>query len=194
MPRLRSRGFCFAIIWPFGHLGCGVNATSRFTLLHRKNLYLLAVFASLTLFYRDKGILSQMTKWSQLQMKINLEKFLERLKELRGDGSVAALARRIGIKQNTFDLYIKGRRKPSVELVFSIIHNCGVSFEWLFGLSDTRGPAQVAAQKQSPLSTVHSQTRGAALAPRSDSDLLAEIRALKARVAALESQPAFACG
>ena len=127
-------------------------------------------------------------------MKINLEKFLERLKELQGDGSVAALARRIGIKQNTFDLYIKGRRKPSVELVFSIIHNCGVSFEWLFGLSDERAPSQVNALKQSPLSTVHSQTRGAALAPRSDSDLLAEIRALKARVAALESQPAFACG
>ena len=78
-------------------------------------------------------------------MKINLEKFLERLKELQGDGSVAALARRIGIKQNTFDLYIKGRRKPSVELVFSIIHNCGVSFEWLFGLSDVRRADPVAA-------------------------------------------------
>ena len=127
-------------------------------------------------------------------MKINLEKFLERLKELQGDGSVAALARRIGIKQNTFDLYIKGRRKPSVELVFSIIHNCGVSFEWLFGLSDVRGTAQVAAPIQSPRSTVRTSSRDAVLAPQSDSDLLAEIRALKARVAALESQPAFACG
>ena len=127
-------------------------------------------------------------------MKINLEKFLERLKELQGDGSVAALARRIGIKQNTFDLYIKGRRKPSVELVFSIIHNCGVSFEWLFGLSDVRGTAQVAAPIQSPRSTVRTSSRAAVLAPQSDSDLLSELRALKARVAALESQPTFACG
>ena len=120
-------------------------------------------------------------------MKINLDKFLERLKELQGDGSVAALARRIGIRQNTFDLYIKGKRKPSVELVFSIIYNCGVSFEWLFGLSDVRDVAQTAAPSQ--LKKIIGRPP-----QRFDADLIAEIRALRARVDALESRPAFACG
>lgn len=123
-------------------------------------------------------------------MKINLEKFLERLKELQGDGSVAALARRIGIKQNTFDLYIKGRRKPSVELVFSIIHNCGVSFEWLFGLSDVRTRSSDSA----PASTHQSARFTSAEFSPPSSDLLKQIRQLEFRVKALESQPSYACG
>ena len=127
-------------------------------------------------------------------MKINLEKFLERLKELQGNGSVAALARRIGIRQNTFDLYMKGRRKPSVELVFSIIHNCGVSFEWLFGLSDERGPSMPVAPIRADASAGSPLSDASAFPACVNQDLLAEIRALKARVAALESQPTFACG
>ena len=121
-------------------------------------------------------------------MKINLEKFLERLKELQGDGSVAALARRIGIRQNTFDLYIKGLRKPSVELVFSIIHNCNVSFEWLFGLSDVRARPHTSAGALPPIVQPTSHQPSTA-------DLLAEIRELKSRVRALESSAGttFAC-
>lgn len=127
-------------------------------------------------------------------MLLNLTLFKQRLKELQGDMSVAAFAKSLAISQPAMNYYIKGERKPSVELMMKLCYYYHVSFEWLVGLSDERGPAQTAAPIQSPRSTVRSPTRVAALAPQSNSELLAEIRALKARVSALESQPAYACG
>lgn len=137
-------------------------------------------------------------------MKINMQKFLSRLKELQGDKSVAAFARCLGIRQNTFDLYIKGLRKPSVDLVFSIIYNCGVSFEWLFGLSDVRTPVKeaaptVAAPPAVPATTAAKRPKNCpgAKYPDPNAALLVEVRELTARVKALEaaaSKPAFACG
>lgn len=137
-------------------------------------------------------------------MKINMQKFLSRLKELQGDKSVAAFARCLGIRQNTFDLYIKGLRKPSVDLVFSIIYNCGVSFEWLFGLSDVRTPAKAAAPSPAAAPSAadlaaakRSKNSPGAKYPDPNAALLAEVRELTARVKALEAaaaHPAFACG
>ena len=112
-------------------------------------------------------------------MLLNLTLFKQRLKELQGDMSVAAFAKSLAISQPAMNYYIKGERKPSVELMMKLCYNYHVSFEWLVGLSDERGQTQVTAPVQSP---------------QSNSDLLAEIRALKARVTALESQPAYACG
>ena len=50
------------------------------------------------------------------------------------------------MQQSTLDLYLKGKRKPSVEFVYCVCRRCGVSADWLLGLSEDGGPqAQDAA-------------------------------------------------
>ena len=124
-------------------------------------------------------------------MDYKFKAFLRRLKELQGHESVSAFARRLEIPQKSLDCYIKGEHKPSVDLLLRVSTKCGVSADWLLGLSDERGLAQTAAPSAVPPQTKKNLGR---LSMQSDADLLAEIRALKARVAALESQPAYACG
>lgn len=50
--------------------------------------------------------------------------------------SVSQFARKIGMNQKTVDFYMKGQRKPSVELIFSVCSSCNVSADWLLGLDD----------------------------------------------------------
>lgn len=103
----------------------------------------------------------------------------DRLRELRGSMSQSDFAAKIGVKQTSYSSWERGVKDPLAQTLVQISNTLGVSADWLLGLSDERGPAQTAAPIQSP---------------QSNSDLLAEIRALKSRVAALESQPAYACG
>ena len=64
-----------------------------------------------------------------------MDKFLERLNECRNGMSVSAFSRFLGMNQKTLDLYIKGLRKPSVELIVSVCSKCGRSSDWLLGLA-----------------------------------------------------------
>lgn len=64
-------------------------------------------------------------------------KFLERLNHCRNGMSVSAFSRFLGLNQKTLDLYMKGERKPSVELVMAVCSKCGCSADWLLGLSET---------------------------------------------------------
>ena len=66
--------------------------------------------------------------------------FVMRLRDLQGEESVSAFARRLQIKQQTLDACIKGQRKPSAELIYKVACNCHVSADWLLGLSDQRSP------------------------------------------------------
>lgn len=117
--------------------------------------------------------------------------FISRLKELRGSMSTSAFARMLDMPQTTLNSYFNGIRKPSVELVKRICVKCGCTADWLLGLSDVRDYTKPSAPSAAPPQTKKNLGR---LSMQSDADLLDEIRALKARVAALESQPAFACG
>ena len=84
-----------------------------------------------------------------------MKNFLERLNECRNGMSVSAFARFLGLNQKTLDLYIKGERKPSVELVLAVCSKCGRSADWLLGTSseehleqtDWRARAIVAEKK-----------------------------------------------
>lgn len=84
-----------------------------------------------------------------------MKKFLERLNECRNGMSVSAFARFLGLNQKTLDLYIKGERKPSVELVLAVCSKCGRSADWLLGTAsieeleqtDWRARAIVAERK-----------------------------------------------
>ena len=62
-----------------------------------------------------------------------MQKILERLNECRNGMSVSAFARLLGLNQKTVDLYLKGERKPSVELVLAVCSKCGRSADWLLG-------------------------------------------------------------
>lgn len=64
-----------------------------------------------------------------------MQKILERLNECRNGMTVSAFARLLGLNQKTLDLYLKGERKPSVELVLAICSKCGRSADWLLGTS-----------------------------------------------------------
>lgn len=63
-----------------------------------------------------------------------MQSFLERLNNCRNGMSVSAFARLLGMNQKTIDLYIKGERKPSVELITTVCSKCGCSADWLLGL------------------------------------------------------------
>jgi transcriptional regulator with XRE-family HTH domain len=84
-----------------------------------------------------------------------MQKFLERLNECRNGMSVSAFSRFLGLNQKTLDLYIKGDRKPSVELVVAVCSKCGRSADWLLGITsqteleqtDWRARAVIAEKK-----------------------------------------------
>ena len=137
-------------------------------------------------------------------MLLNIKIFTTRLKQLQGGMSVAAFAKTLGVTQPAMNYYIKGERKPSVELILKLCYNFNVSFEWLMGLSDVRTPAKAAAP--SPAAAPSAVVVVAAKRPKNspgakypdpNAALLAEVRELTARVKALEAaaeRPAFACG
>ena len=72
-----------------------------------------------------------------------MQEFLERLNDCRNGMSVSAFSRFLGLNQKTLDLYIKGKRKPSVELVVAVCSKCGRSADWLLGLGTTQTPEQM---------------------------------------------------
>lgn len=84
-----------------------------------------------------------------------MKDFLDRLSECRNGMSVSAFSRFLGLNQKTLDLYIKGERKPSVELVLAVCSKCGRSADWLLGITsveeleqtDWRSRAVIAEKK-----------------------------------------------
>lgn len=110
-----------------------------------------------------------------------------RLRELRGVESQADFAAKIGVKQTSYSSWERGIKDPLAQTIVLIANTLGVSADWLLGLSDEREPVSDAAPKSRPglIGANHSV---------SEAGLLAEIRALKSRVSALESQSSFACG
>ena len=66
--------------------------------------------------------------------------FGERLKELRGDLSQDDFALKIGTKQTTLSNWERGFREPNFSGLALIATSCGVSADWLLGLTDERAP------------------------------------------------------
>lgn len=61
--------------------------------------------------------------------------FSERLKELRLKKGLTQteLGEKVGVKQNTFTNWEKGRREPSSENLIKLADLLEVSLDWLFG-------------------------------------------------------------
>ena len=124
-------------------------------------------------------------------MQKYFDSFLMRLKELQGDESVSAFARRLAMPQNTLDCYMRGTRKPSVELLTRVCDTCGVSADWLLGRDTVREMSRGSFRVQVPVRAPQS------LHDDGETALRTELAELKRRVAVLEkaqTNPAFACG
>ena len=61
--------------------------------------------------------------------------FTERLKELRLKKGLTQteLGEKVGVKQNTFTNWEKGKREPSFENLIKLADLLEVSLDWLFG-------------------------------------------------------------
>jgi transcriptional regulator with XRE-family HTH domain len=93
--------------------------------------------------------------------------FSQRLKELRGDLSQVAAARKIDTNQQSWARYESGNCFPAAPSLITICREFGVSADWLLGLSDRR---------EGGVKTV------------ADPALVAENEALKAETARLQSE------
>ncbi len=82
-----------------------------------------------------------------------MKNFPMRIKKLRGDLTLQAFSNKIGINLKTYQHYEAGTRKPSVAAILQIAAACGVSADWLLGLSGD--PAAPAPTTAGPVSAVH---------------------------------------
>lgn len=70
-----------------------------------------------------------------------MEIFSSRLRDTRGMTSQKAFAAKLGLSQQTYGHYEKGDREPGLETLQRIGVVCGVSIDWLLGLSER--PSQI---------------------------------------------------
>lgn len=61
-----------------------------------------------------------------------------RLRELRGNVSQAEIAQSVGISQQGWARYEKGKALPGAEIIHQICETLDVSADWLLGLSDSK--------------------------------------------------------
>lgn len=70
----------------------------------------------------------------------SIDKFSDRLKELRGERTLQEVADGIGMTRVAMGYYEKGERKPDIEMLYKIASYYQVSADYLIGLSDIRTP------------------------------------------------------
>lgn len=66
-------------------------------------------------------------------------RLVEGLKRIRGSRSQADFALLLGVKQQTYSNWERGRVEPSLSVLAGIAKHFGVTTDWLLGLSDSRG-------------------------------------------------------
>lgn len=66
--------------------------------------------------------------------------FQQRLRELRGDSTRAEFAKFLGIQAKTYEHYEYGTRKPTLALILQLVGRCGVTSDFLLGISDVVEP------------------------------------------------------
>jgi DNA-binding XRE family transcriptional regulator len=66
--------------------------------------------------------------------------FMIRFNQLRGDRSQAAFGKLLGLSAATIGFYENGERLPNAADLLRIATVCGVSTDWLLGLSDVKNP------------------------------------------------------
>lgn len=77
-----------------------------------------------------------------------------KLRQLRGEESQAAFAEKIGVKQVTYSTWERGSSEPSASAVAAIALACGVSTDWLLGISTAAPPADKVADLKQAIITL----------------------------------------
>ena len=67
-----------------------------------------------------------------------LPKFYERFHELRGNMTQSDFAKKTGLSRPTIGFYENGERLPDAYKLKQIAEKCGVSADWLLGMTDVR--------------------------------------------------------
>lgn len=67
--------------------------------------------------------------------------FRERLVHLQGDMTITAFADKLGLSRQTVGFYINGDRIPDALTLMEIAKKCGVSTDYLLGMSDLKSPS-----------------------------------------------------
>jgi len=75
----------------------------------------------------------------------NFRDVISRVIELKNGVTTKEFSRKLGMTQQTVDLYLKGERKPSLEFIYNICCSFNVSADWLLGLPERGGPPPVTA-------------------------------------------------
>ena len=76
-------------------------------------------------------------------------RLVEGLKRIRGSRSQADFALLLGVKQQTYSNWERGRVEPSLSVLAGIAKHFNVSVDWLLGLDDNRGMVRVTATDHS---------------------------------------------
>jgi len=77
-----------------------------------------------------------------------------KLRQLRGEESQAAFAEKIGVKQVTYSTWERGSSEPSASAVAAIALACGVSTDWLLGISTAAPPEDKVADLKQAIITL----------------------------------------
>ena len=67
----------------------------------------------------------------------NFTDVIERVRSLQGDRANFEFGRMLNMTPQTVDLYMRNKRKPSVEFIINVCSCFKVSADWLLGLSRT---------------------------------------------------------
>ena len=67
--------------------------------------------------------------------------FPSRIRELRGEASQVSMSRKIGVSQPTYSSWEAGIKLPLATQIHQVSITCGISADWLLGLSERRDGA-----------------------------------------------------
>lgn len=88
--------------------------------------------------HKREGCVNSFVHFYLIGVPMDIEKFVERLKELRGERTQADFAQLTGISLRALANYEQGERLPKVDVVAAICARMGASADWLLFGDDLR--------------------------------------------------------
>lgn len=114
----------------------------------------------------------------------------ERIKQIRSTLSQSAFSQKLGVKQQTYSNWERGKTEPTLSQICSIAATLGVSADYLLGLSDSQtlhhnAPVAISASGGSVVQSASPGARISTHSPAPAPSDSAEIERLRGEVDAL---------